>query len=138
MYLPMYDYNLVWLIGFFPYFPGRVTVYGIVSHTRQTTNSPSKCGNTPSFFADVDYFLEFIKQSIKPPKRRKPKRQSQSQRIRRQRMRFKNGKKVKNFDYHPPDEYESESNGNIYKILWKTILSDLGLLFNLILRKNMF
>ena len=93
-------------MNFYSFFPGRVTVYGIVSHTRQTHNSPSKCGNTPSFFADVDYFLEFIKQSIKPPKRRKPKR-----------MRFKNGKKVKNFDYPPPDEYESESNGNIYKIL---------------------
>ena len=109
MYLPMYDYNLIWLIEFSPYFPGRVTVYGIVSHTRQTHNSPSKCGNTPSFFADVDYFLEFIKQSIKPPKRRKPKRH---------RMRMRNGKKIKYFDY-PPDEYESESNGNIYKILWK-------------------
>ena len=90
-------------MNYFPYFPGRVTVYGIVSHTRQTHNSPSKCGNTPSFFADVDYFLEFIKQSIKikPPKRMKPKRQRQSQRMR-------NGKKVKYFDY-PPDEYEYES-----------------------------
>ena len=70
--------------------PGRVTVYGIASHTRQTYDSPTKCGNTPSFFTDVDYYLKFIQRSI-------------------------NSKTMEfmKLDY-PPDEYEFQSNGNIF------------------------
>ena len=89
--------------------PGRVTVYGVVSHTRQTEDSPHKCGNTPSFFTDVDYYLTFIQRTINPiPKT----------------MEFMT------FDY-PPDEYELQSNGNIFCQKMARAPTDLEYLFDL-------
>ena len=48
------------------FFSGKAIVYGIVAHTRQTEDSPQVCGNTPSFFTDVYFYLGFINNVINP------------------------------------------------------------------------